>query len=196
MRPSLHGGRSNIGTQWSPHCKRPVRPLIARCLRIRMTRGPQSGVNTFRSLRVRATPPLSNMVAQSISARILHMPGDCGSVAYAQQKRPCAWSARYFHLSIYLYPSIAKFQAGNYKASATAAEKAIQLKPAHPSSHMSRPASFALADEAELAGAADREFLALVPHARASQIQELILNYQSKDRLGFSDGFRKAGLPE
>lgn len=39
---------------------------------------------------------------------------------------------------------------------------------------MFRPASFALADEAELAGAADREFLALVPHARASQIQESI----------------------
>jgi hypothetical protein len=101
-----------------------------------------------------------------------------------------------FIFKFYLYLSIAKFQAGNYKASATAAEKAIQLKSAHPSSHMFRPATFALADEAELAGAADREFLALVPHACASQIQESILSYQSKDRLGFSDGLRKAGLPE
>lgn len=61
---------------------------------------------------------------------------------------------------------------------------------------MFRPATFALADEAELAGAADREFLALVPHARASQIQKPVLYYQSKDRLRFSDGLRKAGLPE
>lgn len=96
----------------------------------------------------------------------------------------------------YLYLSIAKFQAGNYKASATAAEKAIQLKPGHPSSHMFGTAAFALADEAELAGAADRELLALVPHARGSQIQESVLYYQSKDRLQFSDGLRIAGLPE
>lgn len=96
----------------------------------------------------------------------------------------------------YLYLSIAEFQAGNYKASANAAQRAIQLKPGHPSSHMFRTAAFALAEEPELANAAAQEFLALVPHARASKIQQTVLYYQKADRERFADGLRKAGLPE
>lgn len=96
----------------------------------------------------------------------------------------------------YLYLSVAEFQAGHYKASANAAQRAIQLKPGHPSSHMFRTASFALAGETDLADAALQEFLALVPHARASEIQQTVLYYQKADRERFADGLRKAGLSE
>ena len=96
----------------------------------------------------------------------------------------------------YLYLSIAEFQAGHYEASATAAEKAIQLKPGHPSSHMFRTAAFALAGDAASASFALGEFLELVPHAKASEIQKTVLFYQAEDRKRFADGMRKAGLSE
>ena len=96
----------------------------------------------------------------------------------------------------YLYLSIAEFQAGHYKASATAAEKAIQLKPGHPSSHMFRTAAFALADDPQAAKFALGEFLELVPHAKASEIEKTVLYYKPEDRQRFAEGMRKAGLKD
>ncbi len=96
----------------------------------------------------------------------------------------------------YLYLSVAEFQAGRYPAAAEAAQRAIQLKPGHPSSHMFRTASFALAGERELAHSALQEFLSLVPKARASEIQKTVLYYQEADRQRLADGLRQAGIPE
>lgn len=96
----------------------------------------------------------------------------------------------------HLYLSIAEFQAGNYSAAANAAQHAIQLKPGHASSHLFRTASFAMANEPEMADAALNEFLALVPNAQASEIQRTVLYYQPEDRQRFADAMRRAGLPE
>lgn len=96
----------------------------------------------------------------------------------------------------YLYLAVAEFQAGQYLDAADAAQRAIQLKPGHPSSHLFRTASFALADEQQQADAALRDFLALVPHARASEIEKTVLYYQQDDRKRAADGLRRAGLPE
>lgn len=96
----------------------------------------------------------------------------------------------------HLYLSIAEFQAGNYAEAADAAQHAIQMKPGHASSHLFRTASFAMADRPELADAALKEFLALVPDARASVFEKTVLYYKAEDRKRFADGLRRAGLPE
>lgn len=96
----------------------------------------------------------------------------------------------------FLYLSVAEFQAGQYLDAARAAQRAIQLKPGHPSSHLFRAAAFGAAQETELAQAAARDFLALVPHARASEIQKTVLYYQEADRRRVADGLRNAGVPE
>ncbi|MEP1968011.1 MAG: hypothetical protein ABJJ01_00110, partial [Marinomonas sp.] len=96
----------------------------------------------------------------------------------------------------YLYLAIAEFQAENYHEAARAAQKAIQLKPGHPSSHLFRAASYGAAQEQGPAEAAAKDFLALVPHARASEIQNSVLYYQEADRQRVADGLRRAGVPE
>lgn len=96
----------------------------------------------------------------------------------------------------HLYLSIAEYQAGNYEEAAVAAQHAIQLKPGHASSHVFRTASFAMANKPELADAALKEFLELVPAARASAFEKTVLYYQADDRKRFADGLRRAGLPE
>jgi TolB-like protein/Flp pilus assembly protein TadD len=96
----------------------------------------------------------------------------------------------------FLYLSVAEFQAGCYLEAAEAAQRAIQLKPGHPSSHMFRTAALALADEISLAGSSLEEFLKLVPHASASQIEKTVLYYKVEDRKRAADGLRRAGLVE
>ena len=96
----------------------------------------------------------------------------------------------------YLYLAIAEFQAGAYQGAAEAAQQAIQVKPGHPSSHLFRTASLALMDGSKAAEPALRDFLALVPHARASEIEKTVLYYQPEDRKRAADGMRLAGLPD
>ncbi|MEX0347484.1 MAG: winged helix-turn-helix domain-containing tetratricopeptide repeat protein [Rhizobiaceae bacterium] len=96
----------------------------------------------------------------------------------------------------YLYLAIAEFQAANYLKAAEAAQRAIQLKPGHASSHLFRTAALGLAGEQETAGLALGEFLKLVPNARASEIEQTVLYYKSEDRKRAADGMRKAGLRE
>lgn len=96
----------------------------------------------------------------------------------------------------YLYLAVAEFQAGCYEAAAAAAQRAIQLKPGHASSHLFRTAALAMADDLAAAKAALEQFQKLVPHARAGQIEKTVLYYQPEDRKRAADGMRRAGLPE
>ncbi len=96
----------------------------------------------------------------------------------------------------YLYLAIAEFQAARYQASAEAAERAIQLKPGHPSSHMFRTASLALGGEQAMAEATCEAYLSLVPTATASKIEQTVLFYDPQDRRRMAEGMRKAGLPD
>lgn len=96
----------------------------------------------------------------------------------------------------FLYLSVAEFQAGSYREAAEAAQRAIQLKPGHPSSHMFRTASLAMAEEPVLAKSALAEFLKLVPHASASKIEQTVLYYKEQDRKRAANAMRRAGLSE
>ncbi len=125
--------------------------------------------------------------------------GYAGNAEFARRdiKKAIALSPRdTFIDKFYLYLSIAEFQAADYAACAAAAEKAIQLKPAHPSSHLFFTASLALAGKQTLAEQALAAFLKLVPHARASEIERTVLYYQAEDRARVGEGMKKAGLPE
>ncbi len=96
----------------------------------------------------------------------------------------------------HLYSSIGEFQAGRYQQAADAAQRAIQVKPGHPSSHMFRTAALGLLGEPQQAEAALKDFLALVPQARASEIEKTVLYYQQEDRTRTAEGMRLAGLPD
>ena len=82
----------------------------------------------------------------------------------------------------YLYLAIAEFQAANYYGAADAAQRAIQIKPGHPSSHLFRTAALALAKEPDLVTAALSDFLELVPNARALEIEKTVLYYKAQHR--------------
>ena len=82
-----------------------------------------------------------------------------------------------------------------YLSAAEAAERAIQMKSGHPSSHLFRTCALAHAgrqDEAEKACAA---YLDLVPNARSSEIERTVLYYRAEDRARTAEGMRIAGLP-
>lgn len=96
----------------------------------------------------------------------------------------------------FLYLAVAEFQAARYDAAADAAERAIQIKPGHPSSHLFRTSALALGGEQEMAEAACAAYRELVPAARASVIEKTVLYYEPEDRRRTADGMRKAGLPE
>ncbi len=96
----------------------------------------------------------------------------------------------------YLYLAVAEFQAARYQEAAEAAERAIQIKPGHPSSHLFRTSALALAGEQSLAQAACAAYRELVPMARASVIEQTVLYYRPEDRRRMADGMRKAGLPD
>jgi len=96
----------------------------------------------------------------------------------------------------YLYLAIAEFQAENYADAANAAQRAIQFKPGHASSHLFRTASLAKSGNLAAARSALGEFLALVPHARASEIERTVLYTASEDRQRVADGVRRAGLAD
>ncbi len=96
----------------------------------------------------------------------------------------------------YLYLSIAEFQAARYDSAAEAAEQAIQIKPAHPSSHLWRAAALALGGQQDLAEAVCKAYRNLVPSARASQIEQTVLYYRPADRKRLVDGVKLAGLRE
>lgn len=95
----------------------------------------------------------------------------------------------------YLYLSITEFQAARYDAAADSAERAIQIKPGHASSHMLRTSSLALSGQQAVAEAACAAYLELVPDALASRIEETVLYYKPEDRRRMAEGMRKAGLP-
>ena len=96
----------------------------------------------------------------------------------------------------YLYLAIAEFQAGRYDATVEAAERAIQIKPGHPSSHLFKTSALALGGEQAMAEAACAVYRDLVPAARASVIEQTVLYYLPEDRRRMADGMRQAGLPE
>lgn len=95
----------------------------------------------------------------------------------------------------YLYLAVAEFQAARYDAAAMAAERAIQIKPGHPSSHLFRTSALALDGAQVKAEAALSSYLALVPKALASTIEKTVLYYRPEDRRRMAEGMRKAGLP-
>lgn len=95
-----------------------------------------------------------------------------------------------------LYLAIAEFQATRYVEAAEAAERAIQMKPGHPSSHLFRTSALALAGRQEEAEKALAIYLDLVPGARASEIERTVLYYRAEDRTRAANGMRKAGLPD
>lgn len=96
----------------------------------------------------------------------------------------------------FLYLAIAEFQAARYTEAADAAERAIQIKPGHASSHMFRAAAHALNGNQEIAEAACAAYLEVVPAATASRIEQTVLYYNPDDRRRMADGMRKAGLPD
>ncbi len=96
----------------------------------------------------------------------------------------------------YLYLAITEFQAARYTAAIEAAERAIQIKPGHPSSHLFKTSALALNGQQEMAEVACNVYRELVPDARASAIEKTVLYYQLEDRRRMADGMRQAGLPE
>lgn len=94
----------------------------------------------------------------------------------------------------HLYYSLAHFQAGDYAESARAAERAIQLKPEHPNTHMPAASAYALAGEKDRAEAALAMFKQLVPGTNASNVQRAIAYKREEDRVRLADGLRQAGL--
>ena len=96
----------------------------------------------------------------------------------------------------YLYLAVAEFQAGNYLEAAEASQRAIQIKPGHPSSHLFRTASLAMAGDIEQARTAVTEFQNLVPNASVSHFGKSVLYYRNEDRMRVAEGLKLAGLPD
>ena len=118
-------------------------------------------------------------------------------IARTHIKKALALSPRdTFIDKFYLYLAVAEFQSGDYFSTVEAAQRAIQVKPAHPSSHLFKTAALGWGEDRDLADAALREFLDLVPHAHASEIEKTVLYYKQDDRKRVADGMRRAGLQE
>ncbi len=94
----------------------------------------------------------------------------------------------------HLYHAVAYFQAGRYPEAVEAANRAIQLKPQHASSHMFRAAALALEQDNTLAKSALQGFTALVPDANTSTIESAIAYVNPDDRKRLAEGLRLAGL--
>ena len=94
-----------------------------------------------------------------------------------------------------LYYAFSHFQAGRYSEAASAAERAIQLRPGHPTLYLMAAASYGLAGETDHAKRAITQLTNLVPNITAASVEETFLYYQREDRSRLAMGLRAAGLP-
>jgi TolB-like protein/Tfp pilus assembly protein PilF len=90
----------------------------------------------------------------------------------------------------------AHFFAGRFSEAAAWAEKAIRDRPSYPFANIIYPASKALLGEMEDARAATARLRKLDPTLRISSLRELYPLRREADFVLWSDGLRKAGLPE
>jgi tetratricopeptide (TPR) repeat protein len=95
-----------------------------------------------------------------------------------------------------LYYAFAHFQAARYIEAASFAEKAIQLRPEHPNSHIMAASSYGLAGDEKKAANALAGLSALVAKITASSVEQTWPYVLAEDRARLALGLRKAGLPE
>lgn len=95
-----------------------------------------------------------------------------------------------------LFYAFAHFQAGRYVDAATAAQRAIQQRPGHPTLHMMAAASYGLAGEIDRAKRAITQLTNLVPNYSAVDVEENFLYSQREDRRRLAEGLRAGGLQE
>jgi len=93
-----------------------------------------------------------------------------------------------------LYYAFTYFQAGRYGEAAAAADRAIQLRPGHPTLYMMAAASYGLAGETDKAKRAITQLTNLVPDISAAGVEETFLYCQREDRSRLARGLRAAGL--
>jgi TolB-like protein/tetratricopeptide (TPR) repeat protein len=93
-----------------------------------------------------------------------------------------------------LYYAFVHFQAARYDEAATAAHRAIQLRPGHPTLYIMAAASYGLAGETEKAKRAITQLTNLVPNISAAGVEETFVYYLRKDRSRLAMGLRAAGL--
>ena len=94
-----------------------------------------------------------------------------------------------------LYYAFAHFQAGRYGEAASAAHRAIQQRPGHPTLHIMAAASYGLSGETDKAKRAITQLTNLVPNISAAGVEETFLYCQREDRRRLAMGLRAAGLP-
>ena len=94
-----------------------------------------------------------------------------------------------------LYYAFAHFQAGRYVEAASAAHRAIQQRPGHPTLYMMAAASYGLAGETDKAKRAITQLTNLVPDISAAVVEETFLYYRREDRRRLAMGLRVGGLP-
>jgi adenylate cyclase len=95
-----------------------------------------------------------------------------------------------------LYYAFVHFQAGRYGEAASAAERAIQLRPGHPTLYLMAAASYGLAGETDKARRSVTQLTNLVPNISAAGVEETFLYCQREDRSRLAMGLRAAGLPK
>lgn len=95
-----------------------------------------------------------------------------------------------------LYYAFAHFQAERYVEAAAYAEKAIQLRPEHPNSHVMAAVSYGFLGNTEKASGAVTNLRALVPEIAATDVEQTWPFVFPEDRARLVEGLRKAGLPE
>lgn len=93
-----------------------------------------------------------------------------------------------------LFYSFAHFQAGRYAEAATAAERAIQLRPEHPALYIMAAASYGQAGEIEKAKDMLARLSSLVPSLSAVAIGETFPYTRHEDRARLVAGLRAGGL--
>jgi adenylate cyclase len=95
-----------------------------------------------------------------------------------------------------LYYAFVHFQAGRYGEAASAAQRAIQLRPGHPVLYLMAAASYGLAGETDHAKSAITQLTNLVPNISAAGVEETFLYCRREDRNRLAMGLRAAGLPK
>jgi adenylate cyclase len=93
-----------------------------------------------------------------------------------------------------LYYAFVHFQAGRYDEAASAAQRAIQLRPGHPTPYIMAAASYGLAGETDKAKRAITKLTSLVPNISAAGVEETFLYCRREDRSRLAEGLRTAGL--
>ncbi len=92
--------------------------------------------------------------------------------------------------------AFAHFFAGRYDDAASWAEKALREQPDWVPALRTAAASFALAGNLEGAQRAMGRMRVLAPQIRVSNLKDLMPLRRSEDLTRFTEGLRKAGLPE